>query len=110
VMDLPINPPADRSRGDAIDGPLPLGVDAQHHAVLFSSIFGHAAALSSLSAPRMTILSAPSGSGRCNAFASSYGARISDVPFFIGRQDHRHRLRVWIVSTTVQHVSPVKNP
>jgi hypothetical protein len=24
---------------DAIDGPLPQGVDAQHHAVLFSSIF-----------------------------------------------------------------------
>jgi hypothetical protein len=38
---------------------------------------GHAAAArSSLSAPRMTILSASSGSGRCNAFASSHGARI----------------------------------
>jgi hypothetical protein len=36
----------------------------------------HAAILSSLSAPRMTILSKPSGSGRCNAFASSHGARI----------------------------------
>lgn len=36
----------------------------------------HAASPSSLSAPRMTILSAPSGSGRCNAFASSHGARI----------------------------------
>jgi hypothetical protein len=36
----------------------------------------HAASLSSLSAPRMTILSASSGSGRCNAFASSHGARI----------------------------------
>ena len=36
----------------------------------------HAASLSSLSAPRMTILSAPSGSGRYNAFASSQGARI----------------------------------
>ena len=36
----------------------------------------HAASLSSLSAPRMTILSASSGSGRCNAFASSHAARI----------------------------------
>jgi hypothetical protein len=29
-----------------------------------------------LSVPRMTILSVSSGSGRCNAFASSRGARI----------------------------------
>ena len=36
----------------------------------------HAAALSSLSAPRMTIFKALSGRGRCNAFASSHGARI----------------------------------
>src|ERR1700756_2923656 len=36
----------------------------------------HAAILSSLSAPRMTTLSASSGNGRCNAFASSHGARI----------------------------------
>src|SRR6476620_5979882 len=37
----------------------------------------HAAAgLSSLSAPRITILSASSGKGRCNALASSHGARI----------------------------------
>jgi hypothetical protein len=36
----------------------------------------HAAILSSLSAPRMTILSSSSGNGRCNAFASSHGARI----------------------------------
>jgi len=36
----------------------------------------HAAARSSLSAPRMTILSALSGNGRCNALASSHGARI----------------------------------
>src|SRR5664279_3370753 len=36
----------------------------------------HAAALSSLSAPRATILSASSASGRCNAFGSSHGARI----------------------------------
>src|ERR1700761_792494 len=35
----------------------------------------HAAALSSLSAPRATILSASSGNGRCSAFASSQGAR-----------------------------------
>src|SRR5262249_58659325 len=36
----------------------------------------YAATLSSLSAPRMTILSASSGRGRCSAFASSHGARI----------------------------------
>src|SRR5262249_4149194 len=36
----------------------------------------HAAILSSLSAPRMTTLSASSGNGRCSAFASSHGARI----------------------------------
>jgi hypothetical protein len=35
-----------------------------------------AAALSSLSAPRITILSASSGSGRCEALASSHGARV----------------------------------
>src|SRR5258705_2590001 len=35
-----------------------------------------AAVLSSLSAPRITILSASSGSGRCSALASSHGARI----------------------------------
>jgi hypothetical protein len=35
----------------------------------------HAAAWSSLSTPRATILSASSGNGRCNAFASSHGAR-----------------------------------
>jgi hypothetical protein len=38
---------------------------------------GHAAAArSSLSAPRMTILSASSSSGRCSALASSHSARI----------------------------------
>jgi hypothetical protein len=31
----------------------------------------HAAALSSSSGPRITILSASSGNGRCNAFASN---------------------------------------
>jgi hypothetical protein len=40
------------------------------------SFSGAAAALSSLSAPRATILSASPGNGRCNAFASSHGARI----------------------------------
>jgi hypothetical protein len=35
----------------------------------------HAAALSSLSAPRATIFSASSGSGRCSALARSNGAR-----------------------------------
>ena len=34
------------------------------------------AARSSLSAPRATTLSASSGNGRCNDFASSHGARI----------------------------------
>src|SRR6266436_8555785 len=37
---------------------------------------GHAAARSSLSAPRATIFRAPSGNGRCKALASSHGARI----------------------------------
>jgi hypothetical protein len=36
----------------------------------------HAAALSSLSAPRATILIASSGKGRWSALASSHGARI----------------------------------
>lgn len=36
----------------------------------------HAAARSSLSAPRATICSTSSGNGRCNTFASSQGARI----------------------------------
>ena len=35
-----------------------------------------AAARSSLSVPRATILRASSGNGRCNALASSHGARI----------------------------------
>jgi hypothetical protein len=42
-----------------------------------NSYLDHAtAARSSLSAPRMTILTASSGNGRCSAFASSHGARI----------------------------------
>jgi hypothetical protein len=36
----------------------------------------HTADWSSLSEPRATIPSASSGKGRCNAFASSHGARI----------------------------------
>lgn len=36
----------------------------------------YAAALSSLSSPRMTIFSASLGKGRCSAVASSHGARI----------------------------------
>jgi hypothetical protein len=35
----------------------------------------YAAARSSLSTPRPTIFNVSSGSGRCNAFASSHGAR-----------------------------------
>lgn len=44
-----------------------------------------------MSAPRATILMASSGNGRCSALASSHGAH-PNVPFPIGRQDHRHRL------------------
>lgn len=36
----------------------------------------YAAARFSLSSPRITILSVLSGNGRCNALASSHGARI----------------------------------
>ena len=36
----------------------------------------HAATRSSLSAPRATIRNASSGTGLCNALASSHGARI----------------------------------
>jgi hypothetical protein len=43
-------------------------------------------------APRITILSASSGNGRCNALASSHGARIPNVAFLISRHDHRHGL------------------
>src|ERR1700744_6491409 len=39
------------------------------------AVLVHAVVGSSLSAPRITILSASSGSGRCNALASSHGAR-----------------------------------
>ncbi len=41
----------------------------------------HAAALSSLSTPRATILIASSGNGRCSALASSHGARIHPRPW-----------------------------
>jgi hypothetical protein len=50
----------------------PEGVRKRKFAVLALS---HAADLSSLSAPRITILSASSGNGRCKAFASSQGPR-----------------------------------
>jgi len=57
-----------------------------------TATLAHAAALSSLSAPRATIFSALSGSGRCSGFASSRGAliqafhsssvvRIADIAF-----------------------------
>jgi len=42
----------------------------------------------------MTILSASSGNGRCSALASSHGARIHTSPLFVGREDHRHGLRM----------------
>ena len=58
------------------------------------AIRGHAAAArSSLSAPRMTILRASSGNGRCNALASSHGARIH-TSLLVGGQDHRHGLEM----------------
>src|SRR5258708_6598581 len=41
-----------------------------------AAIILHAAAWSSLSDPRATIMSASSGNGRCSAFASSQDARI----------------------------------
>ena len=47
----------------------------------------HAATRSSLSSPRMTILSASSGSGRCRAFASSHGCAHPDILFFGRGQD-----------------------
>jgi len=51
----------------------------------------HAASLSSLSAPRMTILSASSGSGRCSAFASSHdGGRLV-------RGDRKQVVGLWTV-------------
>lgn len=48
-------------------------------AVILRSSEHHAAATSSLSAPRMTIFNASSGSGRCSAFASSHGASLGIV-------------------------------
>ena len=50
--------------------------------------------------PAQTVLTASSVSGRCNALASSHGARI--IALLVGREDHRHRLgmdrldhRIW---------------
>ncbi len=53
----------------------------QHNRIVefpLPAAFGHfyAAARSSLSAPRATILNVSSANGRCSAFASSHGARI----------------------------------
>ena len=68
----------------------------------------HAASPSTLSAPRMTILSASSGSGRCSAFASSHGARIQT-----SRSSSVVRITGialgWIGSTTV-FGAVVRNP
>src|SRR5262249_23528220 len=51
---------------------------------------------SSFSAPRITILSASSGSGRCNAFASSQGARgHSHVPTVICLSALSPRALLW---------------
>ena len=44
--------------------------------------------------PLATIISAPSTNGCCSALASSQGVRIQTFALFVGRQDHRHRLRV----------------
>jgi hypothetical protein len=60
---------------------------ARNHPGLIS----HAAALSSLSVPRATIISPSSGNGRCSALAPSHGARIQTSRFLVCRQDYRHR-------------------
>jgi hypothetical protein len=54
-----------------------------------SDVLAYAATLSSLSAPRMTICRALSGSGRCSAFASSHGARIQTSRSSSMPVDHR---------------------
>jgi hypothetical protein len=75
-----------------------------------------AAAASSLSSPRMTILSASSGSGRCNPFASSHGAastRRAPHPWsLLVRRDaveiaHRRRLRT--EQREVDHIEPAQD-
>lgn len=48
----------------------------------------HATARSSFSAPRVTILSASSRNGRCNAFAHPTVPHL-DIALFIGGQDYR---------------------
>ena len=53
----------------------------------------HAAVAALFVRTRATILRASSGKGRCNALASSHGARSQTSAFFLRRQDHRHRLR-----------------
>src|SRR3954452_3684152 len=78
----------EKRRGEcgSVGGPPNLGGAA-------SATSYHGAALSSLSAPCITIFNASSGNGRCNAFASSHGARIQ-TSLLIGHQDHWHRLRM----------------
>lgn len=49
-----------------------------------------AAAQPSLSGPRFIIFSVPSSTDCCGALASYSGARIKNVPLFLGGQDHRH--------------------
>src|SRR3954465_8142467 len=57
---------------------------------------GYAAALSSVAAPCMMILSSSSGIGRFKPLASSQGAH-PDIAFFVARRDHGHSLRVdWL--------------
>ena len=58
---------------------------------------GQAAALSSLSAPHKTILSASSGKGRCSAFGLVPWRAHPNVALLLRGQDHRHRLRMdWL--------------
>jgi hypothetical protein len=45
----------------------------------------HAAARSSLSIPRATIIKSVSGKGRCSALASSHGARMRQCVFWLGQ-------------------------
>jgi TIR domain len=53
-----------------------------------------AAARSSLSVPRATILRASSGNGRCNAWPHIPRRAHPDVAFFLRCKDDRHDLRI----------------
>ena len=73
VLDF-VNPERAGRRSDTFDGRQG-SMKPEGRCTIMGDASSCAAAPSSLSAPRMTILSASSGSP-CNAFASSHGARI----------------------------------